>query len=222
MAARLRADRARQGPHAHLDDDDWISGALNRASADSVLDALSFGLSTQLGRQFEGVDLSTGQWQKLALGRTMMRTDPLLLILDEPTASLDAQTEHALFEHFARAASTYRARNGTITILVSHRFSTVRMANLILVVADRRIAEIGTDRELLDAGGLYAELYTLQASAYRWEWGTGRAEIIRLYEDFDKMSGASGVQPATRSLRRRRRLPCLHPRQHSSLCRCQR
>jgi ATP-binding cassette subfamily B protein len=113
------------------------------------------------------VELSVGQWQKLALGRAMMRRDPLLLVLDEPTASLDAPTEHALFERFTGAARRAAARSGAITVLISHRFSTVRMADVILVVKDGRIAEAGDHATLLRAGGLYAELFELQARAYR-------------------------------------------------------
>ncbi len=125
------------------------------------------GLSTQLGRQFDGTELSTGQWQKIALGRALLREAPLLLVLDEPTASLDAPTEHALFERFAGTASSVASRTGGITLLVSHRFSTVRMADLIVVLTDGRITETGTHTELIRAGGPYAQLYNLQARAYR-------------------------------------------------------
>jgi ATP-binding cassette subfamily B protein len=97
----------------------------------------------------------------------MMRQAPLLLILDEPTASLDAQTEHQLFERYAEASRTWGAEAGTITLLISHRFSTVRMADLILVMDGGRISELGSHGELMDRGGLYAELYELQARAYR-------------------------------------------------------
>jgi ATP-binding cassette subfamily B protein len=97
----------------------------------------------------------------------MMRPSPLLLVLDEPTASLDAPTEHALFERFQAAAGRAAAGSGAITILVSHRFSTVRMADLILVVAGGTIAERGSHAELMRAGGLYAQLYELQARSYR-------------------------------------------------------
>jgi ATP-binding cassette subfamily B protein len=97
----------------------------------------------------------------------MMREQILLLLLDEPTASLDAPTEHALFEHFASAARDYAAASGAITVLVSHRFSTVRMADLILVASGGRIIERGTHAELVRQKGLYAELYGLQAKAYR-------------------------------------------------------
>jgi ATP-binding cassette subfamily B protein len=113
------------------------------------------------------VDLSFGQWQKLALSRGFMRDEPLLLILDEPTAALDAETEHALFERFAAAARGKRDSTGRITILVSHRFSTVRMADLILVLDGARLVEAGTHEELMAKGGPYAELYTIQAAAYR-------------------------------------------------------
>jgi ATP-binding cassette, subfamily B, bacterial len=97
----------------------------------------------------------------------MMRPSPLLLILDEPTASLDAPTEHTLFEQFSAAARDVAAGTGAITVLVSHRFSTVRMADVILVVGDGKITESGSHDELIRAGGLYAELYDLQAAAYR-------------------------------------------------------
>jgi ATP-binding cassette subfamily B protein len=148
--------------------DDDIHGALDRAAAAELVASLPRGLDTQLGRDFEGgVDLSHGQWQKVALGRAMMRPAPLLLVLDEPTASLDAPTEHALFERFAGAARRVAARSGAVTVLVSHRFSTVRMADLILVVADGRIAEAGDHATLMRAGGLYAQLYEIQGRAYR-------------------------------------------------------
>ncbi len=97
----------------------------------------------------------------------MMRRQPLLLLLDEPTASLDAPTEHALFERYAGAARRAASENGAITLLVSHRFSTVRMADRILVLSEGEITEQGTHRELVDRGGLYAELFELQAAGYR-------------------------------------------------------
>jgi ATP-binding cassette subfamily B protein len=115
--------------------------------------------------------VSVGQWQKLALARGFMRDHPLLLVLDEPTAALDAETEHALFERYAGAArgsaNDASAADGRITILVSHRFSTVRMADLIVVLDGARVAEVGTHDDLMAKGGQYAELYGIQAAAYR-------------------------------------------------------
>jgi ATP-binding cassette, subfamily B, bacterial len=96
-----------------------------------------------------------------------MRTSPLLLLLDEPTAALDPEAEHALFERFARASRETGGRTGGITVLVSHRFSTVRMADLIVVLHAGRIVEVGTHEHLVGAGGRYAELFELQARAYR-------------------------------------------------------
>jgi ATP-binding cassette subfamily B protein len=113
------------------------------------------------------VELSFGQWQKLALARGFMRDQPLLLILDEPTAALDAETEHALFERYAAAAHAGGANGGRITVLVSHRFSTVRMADLIVVLDGSRLVEVGSHEELMAKHGPYAELYSIQAAAYR-------------------------------------------------------
>ncbi len=144
-----------------------LSQALRRADATAVADALPDGLATPLGRSFTGgQDLSGGQWQRLALARGMMRDVPLLLILDEPTASLDAITEAALFERYL-AARKLASQAGAITLLVSHRFSTVRMADLIVVLDKGRIAASGDHASLLRAGGLYAELYEMQARSYR-------------------------------------------------------
>ena len=110
--------------------------------------------------------MSFGQWQKLALARGFMRDDPLVLVLDEPTAALDAETEHALFERYANASRTADI-NGRVTILVSHRFSTVRMADLIVVLDGARLVEVGTHEELMARKGPYSELYGIQAAAYR-------------------------------------------------------
>ncbi|MGD0247871.1 MAG: ABC transporter ATP-binding protein [Candidatus Limnocylindrales bacterium] len=144
-----------------------VMAALDRAHAGDVVDRLEQGLSTQLGKSYtEGTELSGGQWQKLALGRAMMREVPLVLILDEPTSALDAEAEHSLFERYAEGARRVGQATGGITVLVSHRFSTVRMADLILVVADGKVVEAGPHARLMKNGGLYAELYKLQASAY--------------------------------------------------------
>jgi ATP-binding cassette subfamily B protein len=125
-------------------------------------------LDTPIGTSFaNGTELSGGQWQKLALGRAMMRPAPLLLILDEPTASLDASAEHALFERHAAASRRAATQQGTITLLVSHRFSTVSMADMIVVLADTRVQEVGTHAQLMAANGIYAEMFRLQAAGYR-------------------------------------------------------
>jgi ATP-binding cassette subfamily B protein len=174
--------RARQtvglGDLPRLDDEPAVTTAVGRAGAEDVVTRLAAGLQTQLGPTWpEGAEVSFGQWQKLALARGFMRDHPLVLVLDEPTAALDAETEHALFERYAAAANAQRsggagvngaaAKDGRITILVSHRFSTVRMADLIVVLDGARVAEVGTHEELIARGGPYAELYAIQAAAYR-------------------------------------------------------
>lgn len=156
------------GRLADLDSDAAITRALERAASEHITAELEDGLDTRLGRSFElGSELSGGQWQKLAIGRAMMRPEPLLLVLDEPTSALDAETEHELFIRYASAAHDVAARTGGITVLVSHRFSTVRSADLILVLDGRELVEAGTHQQLLNGDGLYAELYELQARSYR-------------------------------------------------------
>ncbi len=148
-----------------LDDDAAVRSAVARAGADDVVERLESGLDTQLGPTWPGgVDVSFGQWQKLALARGFMRIDPLLLVLDEPTAALDAETEHALFSRYADAARA--GTSGGITILVSHRFSTVRMADLIVVLQGSKVTQVGSHDALMREGGAYAELYNIQADAY--------------------------------------------------------
>ena len=131
--------------------------------------ALALGVDTQLGPTWEnGTNLSHGQWQKIALARGFMRDSPLLQILDEPTSALDAEIEHALFDRFAEAArAEANAGTGAITVLVSHRFSTVRIADLIVVLDGSRVAEFGTHEQLMARAATYAELYGIQESSYR-------------------------------------------------------
>ncbi len=151
------------GDVPRIDEEPAVLRAVERAGAEDVVARWPSGLETQLGPTWPGgVDVSFGQWQKLALARGFMRDQPLLLVLDEPTAALDAETEHALFERYAAAT-----RGPGITILVSHRFSTVRMADLIVVLDGARLVEAGTHEDLMAKGGQYAELYGIQAAAYR-------------------------------------------------------
>jgi ATP-binding cassette subfamily B protein len=162
------------GDLPRLDDRPAVAAAIDRAGAADVVEQLIAGLETQLGPTWpEGAELSFGQWQKLALARGFMRERPLVLVLDEPTAALDAETEHALFERYAAAArgsgrdAHQPPPDGRITILVSHRFSTVRMADFIVVLDGSRLVESGTHQALMAKGGQYAELYRIQAAAYR-------------------------------------------------------
>jgi len=159
------------GDVPRLEDAPAVVTAVDRAGAEDVVARLVDGLETQLGPTWRGgVEISFGQWQKLALARGFMRDDPLLLVLDEPTAALDAETEHALFERYAAAArgrSPGGAPGGRITILVSHRFSTVRMADLIVVLDGASVVEVGSHTELMAKCGHYASLYDIQAAAYR-------------------------------------------------------
>jgi ATP-binding cassette subfamily B protein len=157
------------GDVPRLDEEPAIAAAVAHAGADDVIARLPAGLATQLGKTWPGgVDLSFGQWQKLALARGFMRSHPLVLVLDEPTAALDAETEHALFERYAAAARVAATEeSGRITILVSHRFSTVRMADLIVVLDGAHVVEVGTHEALMARRGQYAELYGIQAAAYR-------------------------------------------------------
>jgi len=149
------------------DDPVAVREAVERAAAADLVERLPYGLETELGKTFtNGAELSGGQWQKLALARAMMRERPLLLILDEPTSALDAHAEHTLFERYAQSARAVARTTGGIAVFVSHRFSTVRMADLILVVEGGRIVEQGSHEELVRLGGIYAELFALQAAAY--------------------------------------------------------
>jgi ATP-binding cassette subfamily B protein len=157
------------GDEPRMTDESAVVGAVERAGATDVVQKLAAGLDTQLGPTWPGgVEVSFGQWQKLALARGFMRRTPLLVVLDEPTAALDAETEHALFERYAAATHAPGDKaDGRITVLVSHRFSTVRMADRILVIQGGRILESGSHDELMRQDGLYAHLFSLQARGYR-------------------------------------------------------
>lgn len=155
------------GDLSRIEHDGAVDQALVRAGGSDLSQTLPQGLDTQLGAAWAaGVDLSTGQWQKLALGRALMLETPLLVVLDEPTAALDPAAENALFERFADVARS-GVESGRVTLLISHRFSTVRMADLILVLDEGRLVEQGAHADLIRRGGMYAELYELQARAYR-------------------------------------------------------
>jgi ATP-binding cassette subfamily B protein len=155
------------GDVPRMDEQPAVSAAVDRAGAADVLTRFPSGFETQLGPTWPGgVEVSFGQWQKIALARAFMRDEPLLVILDEPTAALDAETEHELFERYA-AASRNNERSGRITVLVSHRFSTVRMADQIVVLDGAKVAEVGTHEELMSRDGPYSQLYGIQEAAYR-------------------------------------------------------
>lgn len=150
------------GDVRHIDDADRWAQAADTGMAAPFIDAMPDGYETQLGRWFKGGrELSGGQWQKIALSRAFMRTDADILVLDEPTAAMDAASEAAVFEHF-RSAS-----DDKITILISHRFSTVRAADHIIVIHEGEIVEQGNHDSLLELGGQYASLFKLQAQGYQ-------------------------------------------------------
>ena len=147
--------------HFFEDEERWRAAA-DKGRASEFIATLPSGYHTQLGKWFrDGRELSGGQWQKIALSRAFMRTRADILVLDEPTAAMDAQAEAEVFEHFRQLA---RER---ITILISHRFSTVRMADQIVVLNRGRIVERGTHEELMQLNGRYAQLFSLQARGYR-------------------------------------------------------
>jgi|HigsolmetaAR201D_1030396.scaffolds.fasta_scaffold03526_3 ATP-binding cassette subfamily B protein len=144
-----------------LDNTARIEEAAERGGADEVVEELPQGMDTMLGRWFEkGHELSGGQWQKIALGRAFMR-DGEVLVLDEPTSALDAEREYEIFQRFRELTE------GKIAVLISHRFSTVRMADRIAVIEDGQIAELGSHEELVARQGTYARLFEMQAEGYR-------------------------------------------------------
>ncbi|MBO0821407.1 MAG: ABC transporter ATP-binding protein, partial [Nocardiopsaceae bacterium] len=156
------------GDLARIEEVPVVAGAVARATDSDLIATLPSGLETQLGKSYaDGHELSGGQWQTMALARSMMRDAPLVLVLDEPTASLDAHAEYVLFQRYAAQARQVAHASGGICILVSHRFSTVRMADQILVMDDGRITERGSHAALMEQGGQYAALYRLQAAGYR-------------------------------------------------------
>jgi ATP-binding cassette subfamily B protein len=150
-----------------LGDETLALDALTRGGGADLVSQLPEGLSTRLGTGTTGGhELSGGQWQKVALGRAMRRAAPLLVVLDEPTASLDAHAEHTLFSSYADAAKLSAERVGAITILVSHRLTTALMADRIVLLDEGRILEQGSHAELMALAGRYAELFALQAAEY--------------------------------------------------------
>lgn len=155
------------GDLPNIDDVDLVAAGADRAGAGSLVARLPDGLHTQLGSQFEdGTDLSGGEWQRIAHARASMRNEPLLIVLDEPTAALDPLAEQELFER-TRALVDRRRPDGAIAVFVSHRFSTVRMADSIAVIENGTIVEHGTHAELIALRGRYATLFERQANAYR-------------------------------------------------------
>ena len=149
------------GDVEHLEDNTRWQTAAEKGMAKPFIEQLPEGFQTQLGRWFKGgQELSGGQWQKIALSRAFMRTGADILVLDEPTAAMDAEAEMGIFNHFRELTQNQ------IVILISHRFSTVRMADTIVVLAAGELIEQGTHEELLKAGGRYARLFSLQAAGY--------------------------------------------------------
>lgn len=148
------------------EDDGLLDRAAVAGGADAVVDRLADRWRTQLGTTFDGAELSTGQWQRFALSRGLFKPRPLVLVLDEPTAALDPQSEHDVFAAFAERARALGRSCGAVTVLVSHRFSTVTMTDLILVLDAGRVVQLGTHAELMTADGPYRTLFSAQAQGY--------------------------------------------------------
>ncbi|UNO39190.1 ABC transporter ATP-binding protein [Streptomyces sp. MST-110588] len=150
-----------------MHDDQALLAAVRAGGADAVVERVPGGLDGPLGRGYtDGAELSGGQWQSLGLARTALRRRPLLLVLDEPAAALDAAAEHAVFQRYAGSAGEVGDQGG-VTLFVSHRFSTVRMADRIVVLDGGTVLESGDHDELVARQGLYADLFALQARSYR-------------------------------------------------------
>ncbi|MFN8074872.1 MAG: ABC transporter ATP-binding protein [Kineosporiaceae bacterium] len=155
------------GEVADADDPDAVAAAFARARADGVLEQLPDGLATLLGRGYgEGRELSGGQWQSVGLARTLMRTEPLLLCLDEPAAALDTSAEDRMYDAYAHAARDFARSSGGVTLFVTHRLATVALADLVVVLERGQVVEVGTHAELLTLGGRYAQLFRMQARGY--------------------------------------------------------
>jgi ATP-binding cassette subfamily B protein len=163
-ASRLDAIEDGQGPRPGRDV--VIAQAARAGGAATFLERFPDGYATQLGRQFGGEQLSEGQWQRVAMSRTFLRSEPMLMLLDEPTAALDPWAEHALFNQFVERTREARAR-GAVAVLVSHRFSTVAMADRIIVLEGGRVREVGDHDALIAADGLYRRSFEAQARRYR-------------------------------------------------------
>jgi ATP-binding cassette subfamily B protein/ATP-binding cassette subfamily C protein len=146
----------------HMEDEARWEVAAEKGTARPFIEAMPEGFNTQLGRWFKGgQELSGGQWQKIALSRAFMRTGADILVLDEPTAAMDAEAEVQIFDHFRKITQNQ------MVVLISHRFSTVRMADQIVVMAGGELSEQGTHEELLKLGGRYARLFSIQAAGYQ-------------------------------------------------------